>query len=349
MKLIGNVNTLKQIEIAIKSAMAGNRPIPHMLLTGAAGCGKTSTARFIAEKTRAKFITTSSDAIKSRSDLVPIVDALDRIGHDKVTGEIVGPIVPSIIFIDEIHNLSLAGQEVLGILMEEWYVPVSEDIKVEDKYKNDPSVKRVKLANRWCPRFTLIGATTNDGKLSKPFRDRFKLRFTFSTYSLEESMEIVKTHAERLSIVIDDEAIAEIASRGRGVPRILVKYLEACRDFAVFYDRDQINANIARVTFHTMGVDKNGLTRADIKILKLLHDIENPLGLDNLAIQLNESPKVITDAIEPFLIQSGFIVRSSRGRVLTSKGRHYLIAEGHIKYVEPAYYDKPIQIEYYNE
>lgn len=346
MKPIGNTNTLQQIGVAMESAQAGNRSIPHMLLAGAAGCGKTTTAKYLAEVTGAKLITIACDTIKNRGDLVPLLEALDRDGYDQ-KGNRVGKIVPSIIFIDEIHNLSLSGQEVLGIMMEEWYVPVSENIKVDEKVQADPNVRRVKLAERWCPRFTLIGATTNDGKLSKPFRDRFKMRFTFSTYSIEESVEIVKVHAQRLELKIDDEAAIEIAKRGRGVPRILVRYVEACRDFSVVNKMDRINFNTTRMAFYIMGVDKIGLTRAYVKILKLLHAFENPLGIDNLAIQLNESPKVVVEAIEPFLIQSGLMVRSSKGRLLTPKGRQYLIAEGHIKYLEPAYYDKPLEIEYY--
>jgi Holliday junction DNA helicase RuvB len=289
----------------------------------------------------------SSDSIKGRTDLVPVLKALDRSGHDPHNGNVVGQITPSIVFIDEIHNLSLSGQEVLGIMMEEWYVTVSEGIQVEEEITKDPKYKGVKLAERWCPRFTLIGATTNDGKLSKPFRDRFKLRFNFSTYSVQESVEIVKVHAERLGIGIDDDAAMEIAKRGRGVPRILVKYLEACRDFAFISNLDRINFNAARLAFFTMGVDNAGLTNTDIKILKLLNEAEKPIGIDNLSVHLNESPKVITDAIEPFLIQSGLLLRSAKGRILTPKGRKYLIAEGHISYVAPLYYDKPLEIEYY--
>jgi Holliday junction DNA helicase RuvB len=339
---------MKEIGVAMDSARTGNRPIPHMLLAGAAGCGKTTTARYLAEITGARFITVSSDTIKGRADLLPILEVLDREGYDK-NGNITSIITPAIIFIDEIHNLSVGGQEVLGIMMEEWYVPVSENISVDKQLKEDPNVKTIKMANRWCPRFTLIGATTNDGKLSKPFRDRFKMRFNFSTYSIEESMEIVQAHAKRLKILIDDDAVTEIAKRGRGVPRVLVRYLESCRDFSVVHKTDRINFNVTRMAFHTMGVDKIGLTRTDIKILKSLYEFEKPLGIDNLSIQLNESPKVIVEAIEPFLIQSELMVRSARGRLLTSKGRRYLIAEGHITYLEPEYYDKPVDVEYYNK
>lgn len=346
MKLIGNDNTMQQINIAITSARSGNRPVPHMLFAGAAGCGKTSTARHLAEITDATFISVPCEAIKSWADLVPITDAFGRDGYDQ-KGNPVSRIYPPILFIDEIHNLSLGAQEILGIMMEEWYIQVTEGIQVEPRYQEDINIEKIKSAKRWCPRFTLVGATTNDGKLSKPFRDRFKLRFTFTTYSQEESVLIVKTHAERIDAKIDDEAAAEIAKRGRGVPRILVRYLESCRDFAIAHNHETIDYNVAKLAFFTMNVDENGLTHNDIKMLKVMNNFEKPLGVDNLAIQLNESPKVISEAMEPFLIQQGFMVRSSRGRIITPKGKQYLIAKGHIKFADPAYYDDPIEIKYF--
>lgn len=343
MKLIGNIDILSQIRIAIKSANEQNRSIPHMLFTGAAGCGKTSTARYIASVTSGNFLTVSRDAIKDRADLLPIVEEFDRTGHNEY-GRKTGQIQPTIMFIDEIHGLSLSGQEHLGVLMEEWYVPVTNrEIEVDpmDKFSSSEENKI-----RWSPEFTLIGATTNDGKLSKPYRDRFKLRFVFAPYNLEESKEIVLVHAERLKAKITDGAALEIAKRGRGVPRVIVKLLERCRDLAVAYKKAEINEVVAVVMFNELHIDETGLDNTDVKILMALYEIDEPVGLDNLAVKLNESTKVLSETVEPYLIQRGFVIRGSRGRRITDEGRKYLSIKGHIKLKQAKkYVDIPVSFD----
>lgn len=332
MKLIGNVNILSQLEIALRSAVKRFRSIPHTVLTGAAGCGKTSTARYITELTGWRFISVACDSIKTRSDVLALIKKLDHTGYNRFGHYIEGSLIkPTIVFIDEIHNLSLAAQEHLGILMEEWYIPMT--IKEARLMKVD-----VGKANEdgtgllcWAPQFTLIGATTNDGKLSQPFRDRFKLRFVFTPYSLEESIQIVFSHADSLKISIDHPGALEIAQRGRGVPRVLVSLLERCRDASVTMNEESITKELAIVAFYHMGIDPSGLTKIDINLLVTLYDVDAPVGIDNLSIILNESPKVISGTIEPYLIQRGLALRSSKGRTITDKGRKYLIAGGHIK------------------
>lgn len=335
MKLVGNADILGQIRIAIESAYKENRPIPHMLFSGAAGCGKTSTARYVSEIMDCKFMTVSRDAIKDRSDVLNIVEELDRTGYNHY-GRIIGTIRPTIVFIDEIHGLSLSGQEYMGVLMEEWYVPVTEK-----EAKLDPMGKfgsKTEERVRWSPAFTLIGATTNDGKLSKPFRDRFKMRFIFEPYNIDESQEIVRVHAERLKVKIDEKAVAEIAKRGRGVPRILVSLLERCRDLAIAFGKELIDEAVTVVMFSELKIDDTGLNSTDVKILKTLHEIGEPIGLENLAVRLNESTKVLSETIEPYLIQRGFVIRASRGRKITEKGRKYLYDKGHIKMAKAAGY-----------
>ena len=305
MRLIGNTDIIGQIHVAMVSAQKQNRPIPHMLLSGAAGCGKTSTAKYIAESTGSNIITVAADSIKKREDVLPILSQLDHHGYDKY-GRKIGNIHPSIVFVDEVHNVPLSGQEHMGILMEEWYLPLEKrEAKVDPR-----SVSARNDAIRWSPEFTIIGATTNDGKLSKPFKDRFKLRFLFSPYSPEESADIVRVHADRLGVRVDDDAAKEIAKRGRGVPRILVSLLERCRDTAVAAGMCEANHNgdswnehvtkeVAFVTFDNLNIDKTGLTITDINILKALHESDEAIGLDNLAVRLNESPKVLSDTVEP--------------------------------------------------
>jgi Holliday junction DNA helicase RuvB len=213
--------------------------------------------------------------------------------------------------------------------MEEWKIAL--DVSQTKAKPYDKFGMQAKERSRWCPLFTLMGATTNDGLLSKPFKDRFKLRFLFNTYSLEESIEIVKVHAKRLGVNIDDGGAVEIAQRGRGVPRILVSLLERCKDFAISIDTRDITADNAKVTFSLMKVDSTGLNEVDIKILMALYEAKNqPLGIDNLAIVVNESKQAISETIEPYLIQRGLITRTSRGRTLTDVGKEYLILKGHV-------------------
>jgi Holliday junction DNA helicase RuvB len=339
MRPIGNEDTLEQISIALRSAIAENRPLPHMLMSGAAGCGKTSTARYIAELTGTNFLSIACDSIKNRTDVIPIAKQLDKTGYDKHGRKVKGSCTrPSIVFIDEIHQLSLSGQEHLGILMEEWHVPINGQEAI--KLQSVPASKLSELdyftigLKYWAPEFTLIGATTNDGKLSKPFRDRFKMRFVFQPYSLDDSMEIVKFHADRLKVKIEESGAMEIAKRGRGVPRVLVSLLERCRDVLVTAKRDQIDNIVARTTFINLQIDSTGLTLTDIEILKTLYEAGEPVGLENLAVRLNESQKVLSETIEPYLIQRGLIMRGTKGRTITEKGRLYLSDKGHIKPVE---------------
>ena len=332
MRLIGNIDTLSQIEISLRSAIKRVAALAHTLLTGAAGCGKTSTAKYITSLTGWRFISVACDAIKVRADVLALIKKLDHTGYNKFGHYIEGSAIkPTIVFIDEIHNLSLSAQEHLGILMEEWHIPMTTKeahlMKIDLSEIDDDDTGLV----CWAPRFTLIGATTNDGKLSKPFRDRFKLRFVFTPYSLEESIQIVFLHAEKLKIKIDRPGAVEIAARGRGVPRILVSLLERCRDASIATGDGSIGREVAIVAFHYMNIDNSGLTETDINLLKVLHDVSVPVGLDNLSTILNESPKVISEAIEPYLIQRRLVLRSSKGRTITDRGRKYLSDGGHIK------------------
>jgi len=329
-KIIGNSEVMAQISIATKAAVEQNKALPHMLLAGAAGCGKTSTAKYIASVTGASFISCAYDSIKKRSDLFSIIKRLDETGYANTKK--VGTTKPSILFIDEIHGLSVSAQEFLGIMMEEWTLPVDlKDVRGTAGHLKNPGVKDFSL---WLPEFTLIGATTNDGLLTKPFQTRFKLRLTFSTYSIDDSFTIVYTHANRLNIKIETNAIMEIAKRGRGVGRVLVNLLESCRDFAIYSDTPVVTEELVKVNFQELGIDSNGFTRTDLRLLKVLHDIDSPVGVDNIAVSLNESPKVLVENVEPYLIRTGLMMRTSRGRVITDAGRRYLMSKGLIEVTE---------------
>jgi len=330
MELIGNTDIMQQLTLARFSAREDNRVLPHVLFSGAAGCGKTSTARSIAKESGSVLVSVAPEALKTRDDILNVFEQFDKkTGYDKYGDRIKEiPIAFPILFIDEIHRLPVTGQEHLGIAMEEWRIALDvSQVKSKSYDKFGPDTKE---RSRWCPFFTLIGATTNDGLLSKPFKDRFKLRFLFNTYELDESIEIVKVHAKRLEVSVDNDSAMEIALRGRGVPRILVGLLERCKDFAISINSKHISLGTAIATFDLMSVDDTGLTAVDIKILKTLYAIKEPVGIDNLSITVNESKQGISETIEPYLIQRGFITRTSRGRTLTESGREYLILKGHI-------------------
>jgi Holliday junction DNA helicase RuvB len=342
MKLIGNKEMFLQLNIASKSARMENRSLPHMLLTGAAGCGKTSTAKYIAKVMSSDFLEIVHESVKTRNDVLILRDQLNREGYEKRVGNKIAQIRPTIVFVDEIHRLSSTGQEHLGIAMENWIIPVEKKQAKVSAFSQFGTSREGR--GRWCPRFTLIGATTNDGLLTKPFRDRFKFRFLFHTYTLNESEEIVISHAADLKITIAEDAVIEIAKRGRGVPRILVRLLERCRDTSISIDSDIVSLAITQMTFKLMNVDETGLTSVDIDIMKALHKIQEPVGLENLAILVDESKKTITETIEPYLIQQGLIIRAPRGRTLTERGMEYLISHKHIEDVID-YEDIPLTYE----
>jgi len=309
MKLIGNENMQKQIYVASQSAKKENRSVPHMLFAGAAGCGKTSMAKRVARISSGIFISVLPESLKRIDDIISLFDRLDYTNYNG-KGDQLGDINPGIIFIDEIHNLKpLQIQEWLGIVMENFELYVDNQ-----RY--------------WIPDFTMIGATTNDGLLSKPFLDRFKMRFIFRPYNLEQSAQIVIVHAERLNLAITMEAAQAIAQRGRGVPRILVGYLERCRDTAQVHDARIITEEIVKETFTLLGVDDEGLRETELRLMEALYEANIPVGIENLSIIINEAPKTMANAIEPFLIQKGYIVRSGQGRMITKRGREYLEESG---------------------
>lgn len=317
MELIGNDDIQKQISIAAQSAKGKNSAIPHMLFAGAAGCGKTSMARKISTINNTQFLTLLPDAIKKMTDVYKLFEGLSCTGYNELGDRTGYPngngaaIKPAVIFIDEIHNLKpLQVQEWLGVAMENFTL---------ESNNGDLS---------WIPYFTLVGATTNDGLLSKPFLDRFKYRFIFKQYSFEESVDIVHVHADRLKISVTGDAAKEIAKRGRGIPRIIVGFIERCTDIAVLKESENlITKDIAVYTFNLLGVNDIGLRETEVRLMQILHNSSKPVGLENLSIMTNESQKTIVNSIEPHLIREGFVMRSGTGRIITDSGRKYLLEE----------------------
>ena len=308
--IIGHENTKKQLNTATISAKKRNMPLPHILLSGAAGCGKTSVARHVADINSSPFLSVVPNSLKDYDEVLKILDRFDHSGYDQF-GNRTGIIKPTILFIDEIHNLPIKGQELMGLVMENFLLESNKP----NKYY-------------WVPFFTLIGATTISGKLSKPFRDRFKLTFNFQPYELEDMVNIVIYHASRLKVNITNIASEEIAKRGRGTPRIVVGLVERVRDYMLSINSPVATRKIVTDVFDDLGIDEEGFTVLELRILKVLFDTGLPVGLDNLSIILQEDPKNIRDFAEPYLIRKGLILVSGKGRIITEKGIQHLKSVG---------------------
>jgi Holliday junction DNA helicase RuvB len=319
---IGNEKFIQLLRIAIAAAKDRNSALPHVLLKGPAGCGKTTLAEAVARAFGTKPMALTPGTAKKVEDLRKLFLRMPGEGYDQ-EGRVIGRIQPQIIFVDECHQLPLKAQENLGIAMQDWRLPVN--IQGQDVFE-------------WVPRFTLIGATTLPGKLSKPFLDRFKIQSEFETYSIDEAIRIALIHAESQELTLGPGVPEAIAGRSRGVPRLIVRFLDRLADAALVAGRSNptykkvVTVQLAEAVFREfLEVDDRGLTKTDIKILKQLAKLKDPVGLDTLATIANEDTSSVEKTIEPYLIQEGLLVRTKRGRVLTEEGRRYLEAAGYVK------------------
>lgn len=320
MSLIGNDLIKKQMEISISAAMRRNTSIPHMLLSGAAGCGKTSMARYLAERSKCPFLSVVPDEL---SDYQNVIKILNKLNHDNYDdrGNRVGAVTPTILFLDEVHNTPLKGQELLGLAMERF--------EIESKTSQNKFI--------WTPRFTVVGATTMAGKLSKPFIDRFKMNFTFEPYNIAEMREIVRLHAKMRKVIMLPEAVEAIAKRSRGIPRIAVRFVEMLRDLMLTRDSVMATRQLADEMFSDLRIDEEGITSVELKLLKCLFSANTSVGLDTLSIATEEDRKTIRESLEPYLIRKGLMAIATRGRVITPAGIEYLESYGKI--------DRPVKKE----
>ena len=310
MNLIGHEKTKKLLRVAGSAARQRNSALPHMLFSGAPGCGKTTLARELAKQFKLPFLSIVPDTIKDEKSVKNLLGQLNHERYD-ANGNKTGIIKPTIVFFDEIHNMPLKGQELLGLVMERFILESGQ----LNKYV-------------WSPYFTMVGATTMAGKLSKPFLDRLKLNFLFELYSLEEMMQIVEMHAIRLRVATSKEGMLAVAGRSRGTPRVAVRFLENIRDRMVATHNVFAPVGLIEAVFEDLGVDKEGFTSTEMKILNALLDSGAPVSLDNLSIITSEDVKTIRGTAEPFLIQKGMIITTGRGRVLTHKGVDYARGSG---------------------
>lgn len=305
MQLIGHENTKKMLMIASTSAMRRNKAIPHALFAGAPGCGKTTMAQELARENKLGFLSVVPNDLKDYATVMRVLNQLNHEGYDQ-TGNRIGLVKPTLLFLDEVHNLPAKGQELLGLAMERFLIESGQPNKFI-----------------WLPYFTLIGATTLAGKLTKPFRDRFKLIFSFQHYNLDEMLKIVEMHAIRLGVATTKEGMLTIAKRSRGTPRTAVGFIENIRDRmsaarVVFAPTEMVEE-----VFSDLGIDEVGLTNVERRVLKTLLETGSAMSLDNLSIVTEEDTRTLRTYIEPFLIKLGFIAVSGKGRILTPKGIEY--------------------------
>ncbi|MBU0483898.1 MAG: Holliday junction branch migration DNA helicase RuvB [Proteobacteria bacterium] len=290
---IGQDQLKKNLDIAIKAAKGRGEPLDHVLFHGFPGLGKTTLAYVIANEMGANIKVTSGPVIERAGDLAAILTSLQD---------------GDVLFIDEIHRLSPVVEEIL--------YPAMEDFQLDLIVGQGPGAKSVKMD---LPKFTLVGATTRTGLLTPPLRDRFGVVLRVDFYTVPELLAIVKRSAGLLNIRIDDAGALEIGSRSRGTPRISNRLLKRVRDYAEVKADGCITAEVADQALDMLSVDHRGLDEMDRRILLTIIDKfqGGPLGIDTLATAVCEERTTLEDVNEPFLIQSGFLLRTARGRVAT--------------------------------
>lgn len=297
---IGQEKVKENLKVYISSAIKRGEPLDHVLLYGPPGLGKTTLATIISNEMGSNIKITSGPAIEKAGDLAAILTNLQP---------------NDVLFIDEIHRLNKAVEEVL--------YPALEDFRLDIVIGKGPSARSIGLD---LPKFTLVGATTKAGSLSSPLRDRFGIIQRLDLYSEKELARIIRRSANILNININEEAALELGSRSRGTPRIANRLLKRIRDFAQFEERNDIDYDIAKRALAKLEIDEIGLDNTDRQMLKAIITKfgGGPVGLSTLAASIGEDRDTIEDYYEPFLMQIGFLSRSPRGRIATKLAYEHL-------------------------
>jgi holliday junction DNA helicase RuvB len=299
-EFVGQERVKEQLAIALEAAKAREEALDHVLLVGPPGLGKTSLAYIVRHELGVGIRTIAGPALERKGDMAAILTALEE---------------RDVLFVDEIHRLNRAVEEVL--------YPALEDFRLDIVVGQGPAARTLTLD---LPPFTLVGATTRTGLLTTPLRDRFGMTFRLGYYEPAELGVIVRRSAGILGVEIDSEAADEIARRSRGTPRIANRILRRVRDVAEVRHEGAITTEVADEALELLEVDGEGLERADRELLAAITERfgGGPVGLSTLAVALGEEPDTIEDVYEPYLLQLGYIQRTPRGRIVTELGRAHL-------------------------
>jgi Holliday junction DNA helicase RuvB len=297
---VGQERTKEQLRIALDAARARGDALDHVLLVGPPGLGKTTLATIVREELGVGIRTVAGPALERKGDMAAILTGLET---------------RDVLFIDEIHRVNRAIEEIL--------YPALEDFRLDIVVGQGAGARTLTLD---LPQFTLVGATTRTGLLTTPLRDRFGMTFRLGYYEPDELATIVRRSAGILDVEIEDAAADEIAGRARGTPRVANRILRRVRDVAEVRHAGAVTLDVAREALDLLEVDEAGLERIDRELLSAIADKfgGGPVGLSTLSVTLGEESDTIEDVYEPYLLQLGFLQRTPRGRVITALGREHL-------------------------
>lgn len=297
---IGQSEVKENLDIFIKAAKMRDEALDHVLLYGPPGLGKTTLAYIIANELGSNIKTTSGPAIEKSGDLAAVLSTLEP---------------GDVLFIDEIHRIPRYIEEILYSAM--------EDFTLDIIVGSDASSRNIRID---LPPFTLVGATTRAGDLTGPLRDRFGIISKLNFYTEAELTKIVKRTSRVLDCVIEDNAAHELARRSRGTPRIANRLFKRVRDYALVMGNGSIDLKVTKIALDKLKVDEFGLDETDYNLLKSIIEKFNggPVGIDALASSIGEEVSTIEDVYEPYLLQNGFLKRTSRGRIVTDKAYQHL-------------------------
>jgi len=300
---IGQEKIKKNLKVFIEASRKRDEALDHILFFGPPGLGKTTIANIIATEMNTNIKTTAAPMIEKAGDLAALLTNIEE---------------GDILFIDEIHRMSPAIEEIL--------YPAMEDFRLDIIIGSGPAAQTVKID---LPRFTLIGATTRAGMLSNPLRERFGMHFRMQFYTPEELSQIVTQAAHKLEKPAQDKASVEIARRSRGTPRIALRLLKRVRDFSEVANENEVTISRAKYALDELGVNNLGFDEQDIQLLELLVSAKSrPMGLSTIGAALSEDEGTIEDVLEPYLIANGYIERTARGRIATQKSYEHFKLSG---------------------